>query len=266
MNQVSSFNWALFFCLTTVCLPGIVVAIPKVLKSLEKTILSSLPEGKKLPPKSVLVLITIAQSLVLVAIAAAIGVALADRVGLHAPFFEALVAGGSLNEALRPQLAPALIGGVGGALLLMTAYYLIFRPRIDQQTVKAMEDLRNGLGVWARLLYGGIYEEVLIRWGLMTLFVWLGTLMTGSPAPAVIWIAIVISGVLFGLGHLPVHLAAGCKKTPMFLTAIITLNLWVAIIFGWLFWQYGLLCAILAHMVFHLVWLPFDQYFHGRKA
>jgi hypothetical protein len=265
MNEVSMFNWALFFCLTAVCLPGLVVAIPKVLKSLEKTIISNMPEGKKIPPKSVLVMITIIQSLVLVAIAAAIGVALAHRVDLQAPFFEALVSGGALADALWPQIGPALIGGVGGALVLIAAYYLIFRPRIDEPTVKAMEDLRVGLGAWARILYGGIYEEVLTRWGLMTLFVWLGTLMTGSPAPAVIWIAIVISGVLFGLGHLPAYLAVGCKKTPMFLTAMITLNLWAAVIFGWLFWQYGLLCAILAHMIFHLVWLPFDQYFHGRK-
>jgi len=49
------------------------------------------------------------------------------------------------------------------------------------------------------------------------------------------------------------------------IAAMISLNLWAALIFDWLFWQYGLLSAILAHMIFHLVWLPFDLHFYGRK-
>jgi hypothetical protein len=264
MNEVSMFNWALFLCLIAVCLPGVVVAIPKVLNGLEKTIVSNLKEGQKLPPKPVLILLTIVQNLVLVAIAAAVGVALAHRVGLQAPFFEALISGGELFSTVQPHIAPTLIVGVGGALIFIAAYYLVFRPRLDDHTLKVAEDLRVGLGAWSRILYGGIYEEVLTRWGLMTLLVWLGTLLAGSPTPAVIWIAIVVSGVLFGLGHLPSFLAAGCNKTPVFLTATISLNLWAAIIFGWLFWQHGLLSAILAHMIFHTVWLPFDWYFHGR--
>ncbi len=265
MNEVSTFNWALFFCLVGICLPGVIVAIPQLLNSLEKTIISNLPEGKKIPPKSVLIVISMTQNLILVAIAAAVGIALAHRVGLQAPFFETLVSGGAVLGALRPQIAPTLIGGVGGAIVFIAAYYVVFRPRLDDQTVKAMEDLRAGLGIWSRILYGGIYEEILTRWGLMTLLVWLGALLAGGPAPAVVWIAIVISGVLFGLGHLPAHLAAGCKKTPLFLAAMISLNLWAALIFGWLFWQYGLLSAILAHMIFHLLWLPFDLHFYGRK-
>lgn len=51
-----------------------------------------------------------AQSLVLVTIAAAVGTALAYRVDLQAPFFEALVSGGPLLSALRPQIVPTLIG------------------------------------------------------------------------------------------------------------------------------------------------------------
>ena len=112
----------------------------------------------------------------------------------------------------------------------------------------------------------GIFEEVLTRWGLMSLFVWIGVLLANDPTPTVMWIAIVISGILFGLGHLPSHLALGCKKTPAFFTAVISLNLWAALIFGWLFWHYGLVSAILAHMVFHIVWLPFDLYFYRHNA
>jgi hypothetical protein len=179
-------------------------------------------------------------------------------VDLGAPFFEALVAGEPLWPALAPQLLPALAIGIAGGLIFVATYYLYFRPRLDSQTAQAMEDLRNALGIWGRLLYGGIAEEVLTRWGLMTLLVWLGTLLADSPSPAVLWVAIVISGILFGLGHAPGHLAAGCQKSPTFFAVIINLNLWASLIFGWLYWQYGLLAAMMAHALFHLVWWPFD--------
>jgi len=259
------FDWALFLGLVGVSVPGIVVAVPQLLNTLEKTILNRLPDGKKMPPRPVLIIVTMIQSLFLISIAAAVGTALAFRVGLQAPFFETLVSGGSLPDTLLPQIVPALIGGIGGAIIFISAYYLIFRPRLDEQTIKSMETLRMGLGIWSRILYGGIFEEVLTRWGLMSLFVWLGALLVGEPTSVVVWIAIAISGILFGLGHLPSYLAAGCQKTPLFFTAMISLNLWAALIFGWLFWQYGLLSAMLAHMLFHIVWLPFDLYFYNRS-
>jgi hypothetical protein len=52
--------------------------------------------------------------------------------------------------------------------------------------------------------------------------------------------------------------------TPLFLGLMIVLNLWATLICGWLFWQYGLLAAMIAHMLYHLVWLPFDLHFCRR--
>jgi len=260
------FDWLLFLCLLGVSIPGVIVAIPQVLNTVEKTIISKLPADTKIPSKSILIIVSITQSFILVAIATAVGTAVAHLVNLRAPFFEALVSGGSIWNALQPQIAPALIGGVGGSIVFIAAYYLIFRPRLDAQTVESMESLRMGLGIWSRILYGGIYEELLTRWGLMSLFVWLGSLLAGDPTALVVWISIVISGVLFGLGHLPSYLAAGCQKTPIFVTLAISLNLWAALIFGWLFWQYGLLSAMMAHMLFHIIWLPFDLYFYRRDT
>jgi hypothetical protein len=261
---MNMFNWSLFFCLVLVSVPGLLVAIPNLMRRLETTAVDRLPSGKALPPRSVIVAATLAQSLLLVSAAAAVGTALAPRVGLEAPFFEALVSGRPLGAALEPQLVPALTLGVGGALVIVAAYYLFFRPRLDAQTVRSMEELRMDLGPWARLLYGGIVEEVLFRWGVMTLLAWIGAMLFGSPTPAVMWAVILISGLLFGIGHLPSYRLAGCQVTPLFLALMIVLNLWATLICGWLFWQYGLLAAMLAHMLYHLVWLPFDLYFYQR--
>ena len=256
------FDWPLFLAVLLACVPGILVTIPSSLRTITKVAEQQMPPDQEMPPQVTLILASSLQSLLLFAIAAAVGTALASRVGLSAPVFEALVTGASLWPALQPMLLPALVIGTGGALLFVAAYYLFFRRKLDRETVRAMEELRNGIGMAGRLLYGGIAEEVLTRWGLMTLFVWLGSLLTGGAGPAVMWAAIVISGVLFGLGHAPGYLAAGCRKSAMFFTAMISLNLWASLIFGWLYWQYGLEAAMMGHMLFHLVWWPFDMRYY----
>jgi len=255
------FNWPLFASLVLVCVPGLLVAIPNLIQSLGETLADKMPAGKTMPPHGVLVVAALVQSLLLVAAASAVGTALASQVSLAAPFFTALVSGAALWDAAAPQLLPALLLGVGGALVIVAAYYLFFRPRLDAPTVRYMEGLRMELGVGSRLLYGGIVEEVLFRWGVLTLLVWIGAALFGGATPVVMWGAIVISGVLFGLGHLPSYRMAGCQVTPLFLSLMIVLNLWATLICGWLFWQVGLLAAMLAHMIYHLVWLPFDLHF-----
>ena len=256
------FDWALFLLIIAVCLPGVLIVVPRTLR----TALKRLPADRRPPPTPLLIAISALQSLVFIAAASAAGTGLAQRAGLAAPFFQALASGGAVWNALQPQLLLALIAGVSGGLVFTAAYYLFFRPRLDAQTVSSMEGLRMGLGIWGRVLYGGIAEEVITRWGLMTFIVWLGVLIAGSANAAVVWTAIVISGVLFGLGHLPNYIAAGCRRTPMFIALTISLNLLASLISGWLFWQYGLLAAMLAHALFHIVWWPFDRHFYQLES
>jgi hypothetical protein len=252
------FDWKLFLVLVLVCVPGLLVVVPGVLSSAEATARKRLPEGKEMPRREVMLAVTVVQSLAYFAIAAAAGAMLAPRVGLRAPFFEALIRGEPLWPALRPQLLPALGLSVAGALVFLAAYYGFFCRRLDAETVYVMDELRNKLGIWGRVLYGGVVEEVLIRWGLMTVLVWLGALLVGEPSAGVMWAAILLSGILFGLGHAPSYLAAGCRRTPMFFAAAIFLNLWAGTIFAWLYWHYGLEAAMIGHALFHLVWWPVD--------
>lgn len=258
MEDKFMFDWSLFFCLLLVCVPGVLVTVPNTIRTITRVAEGRLPPDQEMPSLGVMIAASAVQSLILFAIAAAVGTALAPRLGLRAPVFEALVGGRPLWPAIQPMLLPSLLVGIGGALVFLAAYYWLFRPGLDAQTVRAMEGLRTGIGIRGRLLYGGIAEEVLTRWGLMTLFIWLGSLLAGSPSRLVVWLAIVVSGVLFGLGHAPGYLAAGCRKSPMFFTAMISLNLWASLIFGWLFWRVGLEAAMMAHMLFHLVWWPLD--------
>jgi hypothetical protein len=260
------FDWIMFTVLVGICIPGVLITVPGTIKMIGALAQDKLPPGRELPPMPVLASVSVLQSLVVLAMPAAIGALVAHHVGLRAPVFEVLLSGGPLWPAIQPQVVPTVAIGIAGALVFVATYYGFFRPRLDEETRERWDDLRNGLGIWARLLYGGIAEEVLARWGLMSLLVWLGARVFGEPSPAVVWAAIFVSGVLFGLGHAPSYLAAGCHKTPAFFGAMIALNLWASLIFGWLFWQYGLLAAMVAHMLFHLVWWPFDLQAHRSTS
>ena len=39
----------------------------------------------------------------------------------------------------------------------------------------------------------------------------------------------------------------------------ISLNMVVGLAFGWLFWQHGLLAAIVAHALLHAAWYPLER-------
>ena len=105
------------------------------------------------------------------------------------------------------------------------------------------------------VLYGGTTEELLLRWGLMTLFVWIGWRVVqrrqGAPTPVLVWTAIVLAAFLFGAGHLPA-LAAMVTLTPLLIIRTIMLNALGGLLFGWLFWRYSLEVAMVAHASFHV--------------
>lgn len=254
------FDWKLLFILIVLCIPGILFLTPTT-RRIYKSIKERLPVDKKIPSESGFIIISIIQTLALVAIAAAFGIVVSYKTNLHAPFLEALASDQRLWDALQPQIIPSFIVGVGGAIIFLLSYYFVIRPRLDKKTRQCMENLRMSVGILGRIFYGGIVEEVLCRWGLMAFFVWIGILLFGSPSSLIIWIAIIISGLLFGLAHLPGYLSFGCEKTATFITSVIGLNLWASIMFGWLFWHYGLCAAIIAHALFHITWYPFDYYF-----
>lgn len=257
----------LILVLVLAAVPGVAIAVPGTLDALREQVARSAERSGRTPPsRPVLVTVGIVQSLVLVAVAAAVGTLTRGRVGLTAPFFEALAHGGALGPALWPQVLPALGLAVLGAVPFLAAYLWLVRPRLDAATREAWDTLRLRLGMGARVLYGGVVEEILSRWGITTLLAYLLTLLAGAPTPAVIWLAIVLGGLAFGILHAPSYLAAGARPTPLFYAAMLGLNLWASLVFGWLYWQHGLFAAMLAHAVFHLLWWPFDAALARRRA
>ncbi len=222
-------------------------------------VLANLPAtaGSELPFHPLLIkLLSLIQPTILLSIAVFIGFQLAHRIGLSAPAAEALARGDSFFSALKPQVPPGVIAGFIAGVVILSSY-LLFRPILPTIFVTRAERLNSSMPFLTRLLYGGITEELLLRWGLMTLLVWAAWRICqrgrGTPRAIFFVSAIVISSVVFGIGHLPLVKALEVDFTLPIVAFIVLANSLFGLIAGYLYWQKGLEAAIIAHMSTHIV-------------
>lgn len=213
------------------------------------------PADSGMPPLVIRVLSLISPTMLIIAALTA-GYFLAPKLGLDAPFLRSWARGQADFRILKTQLGPSLAGAilVGGSLLL---YGSLFVPQLEAAAKPdAAALLKFGIPAATRLLYGGIGEEIIMRWGLMSFLAWAGWKLAGKttkPSPSIMWVAIATTAILFGAGHLPIAFAVMDSPPAMIITAIIGFNAFAAIIFGWLFWIYGLEAAIIAHIGAHII-------------
>lgn len=200
-------------------------------------------------------LLSLVQPAVLLVAAVLIGIALAPTVGLSAPAAESIAAGGRVLPALRPQVVPGMLGSIIGALtILLTA--AAFKPFLTVETVQRISSFQQLMPLGMRVLYGGITEELLLRWGFMTLLVWIAWRLFQKravrPTTGTFVFAIVLSSLIFAVGHLPVAVMLGETSLPVILFVIIA-NSAFGFVAGYLYWKWGLESAIIAHMLGHVV-------------
>lgn len=100
------------------------------------------------------------------------------------------------------------------------------------------------------LLYGGLTEEVLLRWGVMSLLA-LGLLRL-LPRPLALWLAAALAAVAFALAHLPALFLEGSTITAALIAHSLIWNSLLGLAYGAAFLRAGLEAAILAHMATHL--------------
>jgi hypothetical protein len=213
--------------------------------------------GAKMPFSPLMIkLLNLIQPTIFLAVAVWVGVLLAPRCRLSAPAFEALARNDNFLAALKPQMIPGLIGGLVGGLAIILSW-VMGRPFLPPEFATRAEQLNQFFPLATRLLYGGITEELLLRWGVLTLLVWAGWRLfqrgKGEPGRVSFISAIVISAVIFGLGHLPLAAALGSRLTAAIVMYIIGVNSAFGLIAGYLYWRKGLEAAILAHMLAHVV-------------
>ena len=204
-------------------------------------------------PLGVMKVLSLLQPTILLTIAVWLGNTLSPKVQLAAPVATALSKGQSPWPVLQSQLLPGVVGGLVGGIALIVIQRVASVGLPSDFMAKA-EALSANTPLITRLLYGGITEELLLRWGLMTLLVWVGWRFVAHrpPEPPLLVIigAILLAALLFAVGHLPLAVALG-SVTPSVILYILVANTAFGLIAGYLYWRNGLEAAMLAHMVVH---------------
>lgn len=203
-------------------------------------------------PVGVAVAASLLQSGLLLAVAVWVGTALSNQLGLRSPVLEAFVSG----TGFKPQLFPALLAGI------VVAAFLVYLNEAAPPEIQAL-GTRFEIPLIAKVLYGGITEEILMRWGLMTLLIWLPWRFlqqrSGPPLSIYIVFGIVTAALLFAAGHLPAVVAMGGGLSGSVITYVMLGNTLPGILFGVLYWRMGLEAAMLAHATAHLVSVTISQ-------
>jgi hypothetical protein len=242
--------WKTFFALCGLGLPGIISLLPVVIRQLE-----NLPPEMAEMPLALVIAISLLNPLILLSISVAIGSLLAHRVGLRSLVAEKVSHGSPIWPQLHPYLPMAF--GLGFLFaFVVTGLDRVINPFEGTELVIEPTTIP---GLFSQLLlgvlYGGIVEELLLRWGVMSLLLWIiwRVLQRGRVPvhPVLVWTAIILAAVLFGVGHLPA-LAGMVELTPLIIFRTILLNALGGILFGWLYWQRNLETAMVAHAAGHV--------------
>ncbi|KTG10931.1 hypothetical protein AUR64_07080 [Haloprofundus marisrubri] len=224
---------------------------------------SPLPPGIDLSP-SVLVVVSMIQPALLLLIAVVVGTYCAPRAGFRSHVDERVARGTPVFSNLRPELSIAVAVGLaaGVAIVGLDLLAALVVPEVAQlQRAGGTPSLAAVLvTVPMRFLYGGIVEELLLRWGLVSLLVYLGWRVLGSgvgPSRRVVWAGILVAAVVFGVGHLPALLntatSLGISTSSGLVVRTILLNAVGGVAFGWLFWRRSLEAAMVGHAASHVV-------------
>ena len=257
LQSQRGYPWRLFFLLLAAAILSALAVLPYVMG-----LLSEILNARPMPPLALpLPVLVVLQATVNFGVAVGLGLLFARQLGLGAPFLENWL----YEEPMTGLGRPLVIGAVVGCVLGIVTYVIAMSP--IGEPIRSLPMSETGLPVWKRFLacfYGAIGEEILTRLFCLSLVLWVLTKATllmkrwrlgDLPLPAdndnrrkavVFWIANVVVAVLFGLGHLPMAMAL-THVTASLVVLIVSLNAFVGLGFGYLYWRWCLEAAMVGH-------------------
>ena len=245
------------FVLWVLALCGVFLVLPYV-ATLENKALTAAASRTHLEVWELLA-ISVAQSVVVLAIAVVGGLWAARKLGLGTPLIAALLTGRSAPEKTLSTLFLAFALGIVMALALMMLDHWVF-VSIPSVALLIHNAETGGAkpSAWQGLLasfYGAASEEVLLRLGVLSVLAlvfrtvarrmrWANREL--AMPTGVFWVANLAAAVLFGLGHLPATAALAPLSAALIVRAVV-LNGTAGLAFGALYRRYGLEWAMASH-------------------
>lgn len=197
---------------------------------------------------NILHIITAIQTAVQMPVMGFLGYILAEKTGFLKSF-----------KISKPGLISTITLTIIGSIIFIAFEYGVFANFIPE--ISAMYEAKPTIAYMVSCLtYGGVLEEIMMRWFLMSLLVLITRKLffkkeQTAPKGVVIGVNIVVA-LLFAAGHLPTT-AATMGITPLILVRCFSLNSLAGLICGHLYTKHGIQYAMLSHMGFHILWKLF---------
>lgn len=235
-------NWRLVTILLVISMVGTIAVIPYSL-SLQAEAIKELGISE-----NIVIISSIIQSFIMFFALIVVGHILSKKIGLGANIIERLTEGKKIIKDIKNILPISIgLGVLAGGLIIGLDLIFYYLSGSETAISTASPGIFQG---FLASFYGAINEEIMMRFFLMSLVIFIINLIIrhkkGKPKPIVAWIAIIITSVLFGLGHLPIT-SSLVAITPLIITRAIVLNSIGGIAFGFLFWKKGLESAMISH-------------------
>ncbi len=176
------------------------------------------------------------------------GYILAEKTGLLKSF-----------KISKSGIIPTVILTIVGGIIFIGLEYGVFSNLIPE-VATTYEQKPTIAYMISCLTYGGVLEEIMMRWFLMSLLafiVWKLFFKKSEQVPNGVLIGVnIVVALLFAAGHLPTT-ATTMGITPLILVRCFTLNSLAGLICGHLYIKHGIQYAMLSHAGFHILWKIF---------
>ncbi|HLQ82344.1 MAG TPA: CPBP family intramembrane glutamic endopeptidase [Pseudogracilibacillus sp.] len=243
----SKWRLKLVFVLTLLGAIGIIAIIPYEITTLMNNEVYQSDLGA-LPLEFVIIINTIVR-IVLVFIFVLFGLRFQRRTGLNVSIIENLVYQGKLIKISKLGFYRSIIGALLISFLILIIDVFVFSAALDN-TINEVVATIWWQGLFASF-YGGITEELMLRLFAMTCVVWLLAKITKKHGALIpnryYYLAIILTSLLFALGHIPATIEVFGELTPLLFFRTIVYNGLLGLWFGYVYFERGLEYAMIAH-------------------
>ncbi len=200
-------------------------------------------------PLGVLVCLQMMQVGIMVFLTCLLGLRLGRSIGLGSPLVSALIRLRRLVPMPPADVVLSIACGVAAATFVLILDVHVFASQMPTP-IRPLPGHLAWYKILGAALYGGIVEELLLRLFLVSTLAWCIWGMAFRwrvPVPTGVYaLAILVSAILFGAGHLPAAATFWPLGTAVVVRTIV-LNMVGGLVFGVLFCRRGIEAAMVAH-------------------
>ena len=236
-------NWKFFMFMVVMCIIGAYFTIIYTLNSYDQSLVEE--AVSQIGSKELLIGISVAQTSLYAVIFAGLGIILSNKIGLWKKFEKS-------KKALITTAIVSVIGGLALSVLDRYVFGSLIEPiRLSYETKPTVEYIISAF------TYGGVFEEIMMRLFLMSLFSWIIAKIffrkEKTIPTKVFMIANIITALLFAAGHIPSTIQLFGYVDGLILFRCFLLNGAFGLVFGYLYRKYGIGYSMLAHFGAHLI-------------